>query len=329
MITLIKSFKPEEFIMRLTIVGFGNQAQAWAQNLQDSNYPFRVALRPGSSSWQKAIALGPEVVAIGEEDFFKDQAFVLLIPDHTHHEFMSNYAHQFSPGTVILYNHGFSLTKFAFHQHFPHLKHVLFAVKAIGTEIRKQYLGHGQLGGVYSLEHISTENTALLNWMNHLARALGLTMGIYPTTFEHETQADLFSEQGLLCSILPYTAGEMFSQMIDNGIEPELAYFEVWHELKLLANAMVDKGPQAFFDLISPNALVGSEKGFQKLFTDDFKMNLKNLMTDIKTGKFHTELENSDVEGLRMTIRQRWDKSPLMQTFQDMNLRSSHEKTES
>lgn len=306
-------------MMRLTIIGFGNQAKSWAQNLSDSDFPFRIALQPNSSSFEKVKALGFEAVEIGSKDFFEDSAYVLLTPDHTHHAFMKENGHKFSAGSVMLYNHGFSLTKNNFQVNYPHLKHVLFAVKAIGSEIRKQFLLQGKLGAVYSFEFIQGETKDLEVWMNHMAKSLGINMGLFKTTFEHETQADLFSEQGLLCSIIPYTAGEMFKQLVDVGIEPELAYLEVWHEMKLIANAMVDKGPEGFFDLISPNALIGSEKGYQKLFTEDFKKNLSTLLTDIQNNKFNDELDKADVEGLRKTIRDRWSQAPLMKTFIAIN----------
>jgi ketol-acid reductoisomerase len=319
MIALIGSFNIGLFMMRLTIIGFGNQACAWSQNLQDSTFPFRVALMPDSPSFEKAIALGMETVEIGSKEFFQDSAYVLLTPDHTHHGFMTTYGHQFRPGSVILYNHGFSLTKELFHQHFPHLQHVLFAVKAIGSEIRKQYLVKGKLGGVYSLEHVKGDAQSLEKWMEKLAHALGLNMGIYKTTFKHETQADLYSEQGLLCSIVPYTAGAMFRHLVESGIEPELAYFECWHELKLVVNAMVDKGPEGFYDLISPNALIGSEKGYQRLMTPAFESNLKSLLTDIQSQKFDKEMDVANVEELRKTIRARWSETPLMKTFNQIN----------
>lgn len=314
-------------MMRLTIIGFGNQAKAWSQNLQDSVFPFRVALQPDSASFEKVVALGMETVEIGSKEFFEDRAYVLLTPDDTHHSFMTTYGHLFHEGTLILYNHGFSLTKNKFQVHFPHLKHILFAVKAIGSEIRKQYLSKGKFGAVYSFEFVKGETSSLEKWMNKMAQALGVNLGMFKTTFEHETQADLYSEQGLLCSVIPYTAGEMFRHLVESGIEPELAYLEVWHEMKLIAIAMVDKGPEGFFDLISPNALVGSEKGFQKLITPEFKANLRGLLTDIQNNKFNEELENTNVEDLRKTIRNRWADSPLMKTFKDMNSKDKNEKT--
>ncbi len=306
-------------MMRLTIIGFGNQARAWAQNLHDSNFPIRVALRPQSSSFKSVQDLGIETVEVGSDDFFQDKAFVILTPDDSHHEFLLMHAHRFQEGTVILYNHGFSLTKYHFEKNFPKLHHVLFAVKAIGTEIRRQYLLKGKLGGVYSLEYIKENSDPLLNWINKLAQALGLNMGLYPTSFKNETQADLYSEQGLLCSVVPYTAAKVFEHLVESGIEPELAYFECWHELKLIVDAMVEKGPQGFYDLISPNALVGSEKGYEKLMTSDFEKNLKSLLTDIQSEKFNHEIEEADVEELRKKINARWEKSPLTETFKKMN----------
>ena len=160
-----------------------------------------------------------------------------------------------------------------------------------------------------------------------MAKDLGVNIGLFKTTFLHETQADLYSEQGLLCSLIPYTAGEMFQHLVESGIEPELAYLEVWHEMKLIAIAMVDKGPEGFFDLISPNALVGSEKGFQKLITPEFKSNLRSLLTDIQSNKFNQELENTNVEELRKTIRSRWSDSSLMKTFNIMKAKEENEKT--
>jgi ketol-acid reductoisomerase len=226
----------------------------------------------------------------------------------------------------MLYNHGFSLSEQQFQKTFPQIQHVLFAVKAIGSEIRKVYLARGKLGAVYSLEHVRGSEDLLEPWLKKMAEALGINMGIFKTTFLRETQADLYSEQGLLCSLVPYTAAEMFRHLVESGIEPELAYFECWHELNLVVKAMVEKGPEGFYDLISPNALVGSEKGFKRLLTPEFKSNLKSLLNEVQDGTFNQELQETDVEELRATIRARWSDSPLNQTFNRIN-RDPHEKT--
>ena len=322
MIAWLGSFKPQIFMMRLTIIGFGNQALAWSQNLRDSGFPFRVALLPESHSFAKTDNLGLETVIVGSKEFYEDSAFALLIPDHAHESFMNQYAASFKPGSIIIYNHGFSITKNKFNETLPNLNHLLFAVKAIGSEIRTQYLSNGKLGAVYSTEFVSNKED-IFNWLQSLSKALGINIGLFKTTFKHETQADLFSEQGLLCSLIPYTADLMFRELVAHGIEPELAYLECWHELKLIVNAMVDKGPSGFYDLISPNALVGSEKGFNKLITPEFKSNLNNLLKDIQNNQFDQELDKTNLKDLRESIRNRWKASPLDQTFNKLNQESN------
>lgn len=313
------SFKLVIFMMRLTIIGYGNQAKSWALNLKDSGFPVRVALRPDSPSYDSAVQAGLHVVEIGSQEFYSDSAFALLTPDLSHNEFLVSQANLLPEGSVILYAHGYSLLKHEFHKRFPHLQHVLYAPKSIGSELRKQYELKGKLGAVYSLEYFQGPTMEIEAWVKNLAKAMGINLGPFATSFKNETEADLYSEQGLLCSLVPYAAGEMFKHLVEKGIEPELAYFECWHELKLIVNAMVDKGPEGFFDLISPNALVGSEKGFQKLFTADFHKNLKSLLLEIQNGTFNQELDNTDVESTRKIIRERWHTSPLQETFQKIN----------
>ncbi|MFP5387287.1 MAG: hypothetical protein ACLGHN_14510 [Bacteriovoracia bacterium] len=306
-------------MMRLTIIGFGNQAKSWALNLKDSGFPVRVALKPQSSSFEAVVKEGLPVVEIGSADFYSDGAYALLTPDQSHYDIMITHGHLFKEGTAILYAHGFSLLKYDFHTRFPHLQHVLYAPKSIGSELRTQFLMKGKLGAVYSLQFYQGNSEEFEKWLLKLAVAMGINMGPFKTTFKNETEADLYSEQGLLCSLIPYAAGEMFSHLVEKGHEPELAYFECWHELKLIINAMVDKGPEGFFDLISPNALIGSEKGYQKLFTEDFNKTLRSLLEDIQSGKFNEELDNSNVEETRKIIRERWHQSPLQKTFSAIN----------
>ena len=306
-------------MMRLTIIGFGNQAKSWAQNLKDSNFPVRVALKAQSHSMGEAKKLGFEVVEIGTKEFYEDQFFALLIPDQSHIDFLNEYGSSLRSDSVMLYAHGFSVMKHELQNKFPKVQHVLFAPKAIGSELRRQYQLKGKLGAVYSLEFFKGDHTSVEKWVSQMALALGINMGPFKTSFKRETEADLYSEQGLLCSLVPYAAGELFAHLVESGTEPELAYFECWHELKLIVNAMVDKGPEGFFDLISPNALIGSEKGYQKLFTKDFQNNLKSLLVDIQSGKFNQEIDAADVEQTRKVIRERWQKSPLNKTFNSLN----------
>lgn len=303
-------------MMQLTIIGFGNQAKSWAQNLKDSRFPVCVALRAGSSSIAEARSLGFEVLEVGSKEFYEQKVFALLTPDNTHRDFLMEFGNGFQSNSTILYAHGFSLLKFKLQDHFPLINHVLYAPKSIGSELRKQFEQKGKLGAVYSLEYFrGTHKDEFEKWLLSMALSMGINMGPFLTNVKNETKADLYSEQGLLCSLIPYAASELFDHLIEAGCEPELAYFECWYELKLIINAMVDKGPEGFFDLISPNALLGSEKGYKRLFTPEFKKNLHSLLKEIEDGTFDHEIDEADVDEVRKTIRKRWQETPLMKTF--------------
>ncbi len=305
-------------MMQLTIIGFGNQARSWAMNLRDSGFPVRVALRRGSASFAEVNTEKLKSVEIGSSEFYESEALALLIPDDIQGNFLAEHAAGFPEGTIILYAHGYALSRNLLEKKYPGLRHVLFAPKSIGTELRKQYLQKGKLGAVYSLEHVKNK-ADIESWIKDLARSMGITMGPYQTSFLRETNADLYSEQGLLCSLIPYAASEMFNHLVKEGTEPELAYFECWHELKLIINAMIDKGPEGFFDLISPNALIGAEKGYEKLMTPQFKSQMHSLFEDIKSGKFDREVQAADVPALRKKIRDRWMNDELNRTFLRIN----------
>ncbi len=304
--------------MQLTIIGFGNQARSWALNLRDSGFPFRVALRPESLNLTEIKRDKIPFVLIGSPEFYQSEALALLIPDDAQAAFLETHFTHFLPRTIILYAHGFALSRNLLEKKYPDLRHVLFAPKSIGTELRKQYVLRGKLGAVYSLEHVQ-DSPEIESWVRDLARSVGITMGPYKTTFLRETNADLYSEQGLLCSLIPYAASEMFNHLVREGTEPELAYFECWHELKLIINAMIDKGPEGFFDLISPNALIGAEKGYETLMTPEFKKQMHSLFDDIKSGKFDSEVKSADVPALRKKIRERWLNDELNKTFLRIN----------
>jgi ketol-acid reductoisomerase len=300
-------------MMHLTIIGFGNQSKAWAMNLKDSHFPFNVGLRPESSSFLQIKTSGLKSTIIGTEEFYNSDVFALLIPDHLHDEFLSQHAARIKRHSAIIYAHGYSVVKHNLDQKYPHLNHLLFAPKSIGSELRAQYLAGGQIGAVYSNEYCFSQKQEWTTWLHLLSKALGIKMGPFKTTFKKETNADLFSEQGLLCSLIPYTAELMFNHLVSNGTEPELAYLECWHELKLIINAMVESGPLHFFNMISPNALVGSEKGRKIIINSDFQQNILRLFREIENGTFDQELDSTNINVLRSEIESHWKNSKLAQ----------------
>jgi ketol-acid reductoisomerase len=305
--------------MKLTIVGYGNQARAWALNLKDSNVNFSISLRSKSSSISIAEKDSFQVLNLGSKEFYSNSHFVLLIPDEEHFEFLENYAQDMSPGSSLIYAHGYSLIKHNFQKKYPHLNHLLLAPKCIGTELRKQYLNQGHLGAVYSVEYCSPERQKTeQEKLFFISQNLGLNLGPYKTTFQNEVTADLFSEQGILCSLIPYSAELMIKKLCEKGIEPELAYLECWHELKLIINAMVEFGPQKFFDLISPNALIGSEFGRKTLIDSEFETKLNNILNNIQNRNFFNQIETADLNQIRKSVSSFWQNSNIQKTHSVM-----------
>jgi ketol-acid reductoisomerase len=300
---------------KLTIIGFGNQTQAWANNLKDSGWTIKILCRQKSGSLSKAIAAGFDAEEFSPQAFSQAETIALLTPDNTHHTFFEENKKDLKSGTKIILAHGYSMVRHDLAHQYPEFQFILFAPKAIGSELRSQYLIKGKLGAIYSLEYISEEKKLEIDqWCLALSYGLGINLGPYKASFKTEMEADLLSEQGVLCSLIPYTAKSMFELMLKRGIEPELAFFECWYELKLIINAMIEVGPEAFYDLISPNALIGSEIGQERLMTKDFQTRLESLFDDIQSGTFLENAEKVDVPALRQKIKMRWNQSPLEQT---------------
>lgn len=308
------------------LVGFGSQGKAWALNLRDSNQKVRILLRKDSKSQELVKKLGFEVEELNSESLKKCKILLLLIPDSEQKTFLIRHKNDLNPNTLIVYAHGFTASSTNILSHTPHLHHGLLAPKAIASEVRFQYETNGKLLGVHDL--ICAKNTEkedeekYYSLLINLGKKIGLTSN-YKNSFAEETKADLFSEQSLLCSLLPYGAKLSFEKLVANGIDPKLALLECFLELRSISKALVDLGPEAFFNLISPNALIGSEKAFELLLDQNFSQKLDTLWQDIENGHFQkycSAISEEEVSRLREKILNRFKESPFNQTF--LNLKS-------
>lgn len=302
------------------LIGFGSQGKAWALNLRDSGENIAVFLRENSASKKKAQELGFEVFEVKDLGKIKCDFYLLLIPDNEHATFLEKNFSQLPLKSKIVYAHGFSVSHQKLAEKYPHFHHLLLAPKAIASEVRFQFETQGKLLGVYTAkvadQTTEEEKYNVEDELAHLGIKLGLT-SIYASSFEEETKADLFSEQALLCSLLPYGAKICFEKLVREGIDPKLALLECFLELRSISKALVDLGPNEFFQLISPNALLGSEKAQALLFDKAFEQKLDILWNDIQSGDFQKTCER-DVTNIRRDILQRFEQSPLTQTFNQL-----------
>ncbi len=295
----------------VVIVGFGSQARAWAFNLRDSKIPLVIALKPQSQSFEMARSLGFKCIELEEQHLLQYSQFLVLIPDDKHLDFFQKNHPYFKEGSHFVYAHGFSLAKEKLHEKYPTFAHSLLAPKAIASEVRFQYESRGKIGAAF---YAQDEVRALE--LKTLAAALGFT-ALYKSHFEEECLADLFSEQSLLCSLLPYGALKSYNLLRKNGVSAEVAFMECYLELKSISQAFVTLGPVAFFRLISPNALIGSQKGRNLLMNKDFDKAMEQILIDIKNKEFYKEVE-TDADKLRASVIAEWQNEELSKTFEKL-----------
>jgi ketol-acid reductoisomerase len=292
----------------IIIVGFGSQARAWALNLRDSKASFKIALKPNSPSKEKVIALGFEWIELENLGLENYSTFLMLIPDDKHVSFFESNHQFFNQNSHFIYAHGFSLSKERLHEKYSQFSHSLLAPKAIASDVRFQYETKGKIGAAFYAQNSKNEEA-----LKDLAAKLGFT-ALYKSHFDEECIADLFSEQSLLCSLIPYGSLYSYNLLRKNGVSPEVAFMECFLELKSISQAFVTLGPQAFFNLISPNALIGSQKGRELLMGETFKQGLEQILIDIKNKQFYKEVE-IDADLLRQKVLREWDQEELSKTF--------------
>lgn len=295
----------------ITIIGFGSQAKAWALNLKDSKQNLKIALSKDSKSRPLASEMGFKIIDLESDALKQEKLLVLLIPDDQQLKFLQKNSSFIPKGAHLIYAHGFSVSKFDLKKLFPDFHHSLLAPKAIASEVRYQYEIKGKIGAAYC-----ADDAALEQELKSLAQACGFT-ALYKSHFDEECAADLFSEQSFLCSILPYVALKSYNTLRKNGISQEIAFMECFLELKSISQAIVTLGPEAFFNLISPNALIGSQKGKDLLLGKEFEAGLEKLMKDINDRSFYKEVEQ-DAESLRKKVTDEWSKEELSLVFKKL-----------
>ncbi len=293
---------------QISIIGFGNQAKAWAMNLRDSGFQVYIGLRPNSPSIQLANQLKFKTFSI--EEHVPTEIFVMLTPDDQH-EIIIKTIYEKNQEKVCLYAHGHSMDRFNLYKKYPKIEHILLAPKSIASELRFRYETKQNLTAFYSLEYANDYD---LNDIKKLAQSLGIK-NIFPASFSEENEADMFSEQALLCSLLPYGILETYNKLIENGFSKELAFYECFYESKLIVDTLFKVGPKDFFNLISPNALIGSQVGKKLIFTENFQDSLDKLFTEIKNQSFKKTIETTNLVELRNQVSSYWEDQSLTHSY--------------
>ena len=302
----------------VAIIGYGSQGHAHALNLKDSGINVIVGLYPGSKSAEKAKAAGLTVYSVAEAAQ-KADLIMILLPDEAQ---KSVYQKEIEPhlkeGKILAFAHGFNIH---FAQVVPpaNVDVVMVAPKGPGHLVRRTYeQGQGVpcLFAVYQDASGQARDRAMA-----YAKGIGGTRaGILETTFREETETDLFGEQAVLCGGLSALIKAGFETLVEAGYQPELAYFECLHEVKLIVDLIVEGGLAKMRDSISNTAEYGDYTRGPRMVTEQTKAEMKKVLQEIQSGQFAREfvLENQAGKPGFTAMRRQEAEHPIEEVGKDL-----------
>jgi ketol-acid reductoisomerase len=272
---------------KVAVVGYGSQGHAHALNLKDSGVDVRVGLREGSSSRAKAEAAGLPVRSIAEAAVEAD--LVMLLGPDTEHKaiFDDHIAPNLSSGDALFVGHGFSV-RFGQVVAPAGVDVAMVAPKGPGHLVRRTYTEGGGVPCLIAVaQDASGKGKALA--LSYADAIGGARAGVLETTFEEETETDLFGEQVVLCGGLTALVQAGFETLTEAGYQPESAYFECLHELKLIVDLMYEQGIAGMRYSISDTAEYGDLTRGPRVINDAVKAEMRTILDDIRSGRFAEE----------------------------------------
>ena len=277
---------------KITIIGYGSQGHAHAQNLRESGLSVTVADIKDSANWKKAKDAGFNVKSVSAASKSAD-IVVMLAPDTyqpaIYHEHVEK---NLVAGNALMFSHGFNI-------HYGQIKPpadvdvFMVAPKAPGHTVRDQYVGGAGVPGLVAVHQNPTGNAKDLALA--YAKAIGCSRaGVIETTFKDETETDLFGEQSVLCGGLTALILAGYETLVEAGYPPEMAYFECCHEVKLIVDLIYEGGIANMRYSVSDTAKYGDITRGPRLINDSVKQEMKKIIGEIQSGQFASEwiLEN-------------------------------------
>ena len=285
---------------RIAVLGYGSQGRAHALNLSDSGFDVVVGVRKGGDSWKKAkkdgLAVAEPAAAVEDADLV-----AMLVPDLAQKSLYEAVERKLKKGATLLFAHGFNI-------HYKQIKPrkdldvVLIAPKGPGDLVRRQYQ---QGRGVPCLIAVFQDTSGKAH-----ARALayahgigGTRGGVLDTTFAEETETDLFGEQAVLCGGATELVVKGFETLVEAGYQPEVAYYECLHELKLIVDLLHEGGLTKMHKYISDTAKYGDLTRGPRVVNDRVKGEMKKILKEVQSGKFARQWIDESASGGRNYAR--------------------------
>ena len=269
---------------KVAIVGYGSQGHAHAQNLRDSGVEVVVALKDGSKSAAKAQQDGFEVKSVADATDWADVIMILAPDQHQRGIYNDSIKDKLTEGKTLAFAHGFNI-RFGYIDAPEGVDVILVAPKAPGHTVRREFVAGRGIPDIIAVER-DASGTAWDLALSYAKAIGGTRAGVIKTTFTEETETDLFGEQAVLCGGTSQLVQYGFETLVEAGYQPEIAYFEVLHELKLIVDLMWEGGIAKQRWSVSDTAEYGDYVSGPRVIDPHVKENMRAVLGDIQSGAF-------------------------------------------
>jgi ketol-acid reductoisomerase len=269
---------------KVAVIGYGSQGHAHALNLKDSGVSVRVGLPATSRSRAKAQAAGLTVGEVSDVTKWADVVMVLIPDTATAKVYREEIEPNLEAGNMLMFAHGFNI-RFGTVKVRPDVDVSMVAPKSPGHRVRELYVEGAGTPALFAIHQDATGNARALTLS--YAKAIGVTRaGVIETTFAEETETDLFGEQAVLCGGVSALVKAGFETLVKAGYQPEIAYFECMHELKLIVDLMYQGGLNYMRYSVSDTAEHGDYTGGPRIVTEETKRVMEQMLDDIRSGRY-------------------------------------------
>lgn len=280
---------------KVAIIGYGSQGHAHALNLQDNGVEVTVGLREGSKSWPRAEADGLQVDTVGNATAWAD-TIVLLAPDTVQPRIYENeIAPHLAPGKTLMFAHGFNI-RYETIAPPADVDVSMVAPKAPGHRVREVFCEGGGTPCLMAV-HQDASGSARANALAYAYGIGGTRAGVLETTFAEETETDLFGEQAVLCGGVSELVKAGFETLVEAGYQPEVAYFECLHELKLIVDLMYRGGLNYMRYSVSDTAEHGDYTAGQRIVGEETRYQMSEILKEIQSGQYARKWIEENEEG--------------------------------